>query len=153
MREKHGMTGTLTYAAWASIRCRVACKKREYYQRGIKICERWNSFTNFLADMGERPSKAHSVDRIDNDGHYEPGNCRWATPKEQQNNRRNNHIIEAEGLRLTLQQWAERSRLTPNCIEKRLKKGVSAHIAVTARSHTLKGRPLQAAIDEARGGK
>lgn len=84
------MFGTRTYQSWTHMksRCKPSSHARHiYFERGIKVCERWRSFDNFLADMGERPT-GKSLDRIDNDRGYEPGNCRWATPKEQTDNRR-----------------------------------------------------------------
>ena len=61
---------------------------KNYGARGILVCERWHSLDNFAQDMGEKPSAAHTLERINNDGNYEPGNCKWSTPTEQNNNRR-----------------------------------------------------------------
>lgn len=84
---KHGWSNTPTYRTWTAMKSRCADPRNASYPayggRGISVCERWLDFEAFLADMGERPSLDHSIDRIDADGNYEPGNCRWLTRAEQ----------------------------------------------------------------------
>ncbi len=88
----HGMSHTPEHEAWAAMRKRCENPRHAAYPnyggRGVRVCQRWQSFENFYEDMGSRPSPLHSLDRVDNDGGYEPANCRWATKSEQASNRR-----------------------------------------------------------------
>ena len=92
---KHGSVKNPGYFSWVNMK--VRCKSQNYqgYKyyggRGIKVCDRWNLFSNFLLDMGKRP-KNTTLDRIDSDGNYEPGNCRWATHKQQANNKKKRKV-------------------------------------------------------------
>lgn len=110
--RSHGLSRTTEHRAWCGIIQRCTNENNpafhDYGGRGIKICKRWReSFVDFLADVGKRPSKNHSLDRIDFNSHYEPGNVRWATRAVQNLNRRNNTRIAAFGRTQTLKEWAE----------------------------------------------
>lgn len=116
------------YRSWVCMRER--CDRptnnefHRYGARGITVCERWQSFENFIADMGLKPSPRHSIDRFPNkNGNYEKVNCRWATPKEQARNARSNRIIRAFGQSKTLIEWSEDRSLSPDTISFRLKRG------------------------------
>lgn len=101
----------------------------DYGGRGIKVCQRWQEFANFLADMGQPPA-GHTIERKDNDGGYEPDNCFWANRKGQANNRRSNRLIEVNGVSKTLQQWADEVGLNRSTISERLKTGWTPERAV-----------------------
>ena len=108
----HGKSSTNEFEIWTGIHTRCYNKKakafKNYGGRGIVMCDRWrDSFENFLADMGKRPSPNHSLDRYpNNDGNYEPGNCRWATDAEQGNNKRNNVKVTIGGVTKNMTEWA-----------------------------------------------
>ncbi len=115
-QTKHGMTITNMpeYRSWSHMirRCTNPKDARyaDYGGRGIKVCDRWlNDVHAFFADMGPRPSPKHSIDRIDNSGNYEPGNCRWATPPEQIRNTRRNKLYTHDGVSLGLTDWAAKT--------------------------------------------
>ena len=123
----HGKTKSIEYRTWANIKARCYNKNntcfKNYGGRGIAVCNRWkNSFEKFLSDMGQRPSPEHSIDRIDNDGNYEPSNCRWATRTEQANNCRSNTFYELDGESLTLAQWGKKLNINDGTLRNRVYK-------------------------------
>jgi len=128
---KHGHTvgraESKAYRTWCAMlrRCRNknAVGYENYGGRGISVCERWLAFENFVADMGEPPSRAHSIDRIDPNGNYEPTNCRWATVSEQRNNTRSNRIVFLIGQQDTVANWCRRLGLNYNAVRQRLAAG------------------------------
>jgi hypothetical protein len=132
----HGRNGkrTGTYDAWRNMLSRCTNPKRidyaRYGGRGITVCERWISFENFLADVGEKPI-GRSLDRVDNSRGYEPGNVQWSTPKGQARNRRSNSILEFQGIRRCIAEWAEQTGIQVATIQYRLRAGWSAERALT----------------------
>lgn len=135
-RTTHGLTKSGTYNSWRCMKKRCTdptCSEFQYYGgRGITVCARWlQSFENFLADVGERPSRRHSLDRINNNGNYEPGNVRWATPAQQNRNHRGNVMIEWNGRRQCLSDWASQLGIYSTTLAKRLKH-LPLSVALTA---------------------
>lgn len=117
---------TKEFRAWINIKQRCYNKNNAAYQkyggRGIIVAERWMiSFDNFLKDMGRAPSKDHSIERIKNDGNYEPSNCKWATRKEQNNNTRQNLLIRYRGQTKTCAQWCDQLGLNYDKVRQRIK--------------------------------
>lgn len=132
----HNKTRTPEYAAWSMMKSRCYRKNDISYPRygalGIKVCDRWlNSFENFLADMGERPSAEHSLDRIDSQGNYGPNNCRWSDITTQDNNRRSNRLVSLNGKTQTVTQWARELGIASNTVFSRLSRGWTDELALT----------------------
>lgn len=144
----HGLSASPTYKVWQAMHQRCGNLNNpgfhRYGGRGIKVCDRWNSFENFLADMGEKPAGMF-IERVDNDGDYEPSNCRWATRSEQQRNRRNNRVVTHAGVTLCLKDWALRVGMPPNTLYGRLDKGWDFERAITA-PPVMTGRPKRQAV-------
>lgn len=119
----HKKSRSRVYGIWKSMlqRCNNpnSFSYGNYGGRGIVASERWQTFENFFSDMGDPPHK-YTLERVDNEKGYSPENCRWATYKDQLNNRRNNHIIEAFGRKQTLYQWCEEFKLPPTTLKNRL---------------------------------
>lgn len=126
----HGMSRMPEYGIWNAMKQRCYHPSQDSYSeyggRGIAVCDRWlHSFPNFIEDMGRRPSRHHSIDRIDNEGHYTPDNCQWSTATEQANNRRRAHYLTLGLERRSAAEWARRIGVTPNTIHSRARRGWS----------------------------
>lgn len=126
-RGKHYKADSAEYRSWKAMKSRVYNPNHNSYHnyggRGITICDRWiDSFENFFADMGQKPSLRHSLDRIDNNGNYEPSNCRWADVDTQCNNKSTNRSLSYNGITMNLSQWARKIGITEQAFSKRLRK-------------------------------
>lgn len=134
------------YRSWMHMKTRCLNPRHIAYHRyggrGIKICKRWlEGFENFLADLGPRPSSKHTLDRIDNDGDYEPSNVRWGTLAEQNNNRSDNRLISFQGKTQTLAEWSRALGVNKSALGNRLRAGWSIERTLTtARVHGWKDR-------------
>lgn len=128
--KTHGMSKSPVWHVWKNMRRRCSYQKHpqwsDYGGRGISVCESWNkSFAAFWKDMGPRPSSKHSIDRIDNSGNYEPGNCRWATSAQQLRNTRRNHIVMLGDKSVIMTDAAYMVGKNPKTVSERLRKGWS----------------------------
>lgn len=134
-RETHGMHKSPEYKSWEAMKARCynpsTNQYHDYGGRGITVCDRWiNSFENYYADMGPRPSSGHSIDRKNNDLGYSPGNCRWADRSTQHNNTRSNINLTYNGKTQTMGQWAKDIGMNPETLRGRLKRGLSTREAI-----------------------
>lgn len=134
---KHGLRNTPEYSVWHDMKRRCFDKNRKRYKdyggRGIKVSESWMKFSNFIKDMGFRPSKKHSLERINNNKDYSKDNCKWATTKEQSLNTRSNVYLEYNGIKLTLKEWSEKLNLKYTTIYSRYNRGWEVERILTSK--------------------
>lgn len=133
--NKSRSDGGKAYYTWQAMKRRCQNKKDsrylDYGGRGIDVSDEWQSYDNFIFDMGEPPTKEHSIDRVDNSKGYSKENCKWASRCEQANNKRNNKNITAFGKTMTQQQWSRETGIKRETIAMRLKRGWPPERAVT----------------------
>jgi len=130
------------YKVWCGMKARCDCQTATGYSnygaRGITVCERWRDFASFVSDIGPRPSMGHTLNRVDNDGHYEPGNCNWATKQEQNYNKRTNTFVTVNGVTRTVSEWSRVVGLAPCTVHERIRRGWDIQEAVTLPSRRRK---------------
>jgi len=133
-KKTHGLSNTRAYRDWVSMRQRCNNPNNKKYHRyggrGIMVDKRWESYTNFLEDMGERP-EGKQIDRIDNSGNYTKENCRWATPRENSRNKYDTHIVEYRGKMAPLIELIEKSGISYQTVISRIKVGWDLERALT----------------------
>lgn len=135
-KPRHGHSYKPEYRAWQTMRLRCTVPTNpayaDYGGRGIQVCDRWlNSVAAFIEDMGPKPSARHELDRENNDGHYEPNNCRWVTRKVNDRNRRSNRFITFRGETKTIAEWSEIQKVPSDTLTHRLKTGWDLEKAMT----------------------
>lgn len=125
---------TLEYAAWLAMRQRCTPSfwaHPYYYDRGIRVCDRWmSSYEAFLYDVGRKPSAEYTLERINNGVGYEPGNVRWATRLEQSFNRSSSRVLKIGSESATISEWARRTGIDRHVIAKRLRRGITPEQAI-----------------------
>lgn len=129
-RATHRMSGTREFWIWHGMKKRCLNQNHKWWHcyggRGIKVCDRWlNSFESFMEDMGPRPSRKHSIERINNNGNYEPSNCKWGTTFEQNRNKRTNRRVTINGRTQCAVDWSDELGLSKSCFLNRIKHGWS----------------------------
>jgi len=124
---KHSLYGTKEYRSWQHMLRRCDTPNTDsshlYFEKGIRVCERWKIFLNFLEDMGNAPTVTHSIDRLDNNKGYYKENCRWATKIEQSRNTNRNKLIEYNGEVKCMSEWAETFNIKYGVVVKRFQMG------------------------------
>lgn len=142
--QKHGMHSSRTYGIWEGMIQRTtnpnSAAAHHYIGRGIGVCDSWRDFSNFLADMGEVPPGL-TLERADNEKGYSPGNCKWATPKEQANNTRRNKNITAFGKTQSIEMWANELGIAAHILRWRLNNGHDIEKALLTPARRYKRKP------------
>lgn len=144
--RKHGRYGTPEYRSWQAMLARCYNQNsthfKDYGGRGIFVCDGWrHSFESFFIDLGIRPSMSHTLDRFpNNDGNYEPGNCRWATRQEQARNRRSGFLITLDGVTKCAAEWEILKGLPTTILYKRIRSGMTPEEAMNTPSGGCKRR-------------
>lgn len=141
MNRKHGCAPrgaqTSEYRVWAAMKSRCLNPNSTEYAfyggRGIKVCRRWMTFENFIADMGQKPSPKHSIDRLNSNGNYKPGNCKWSTHAEQDRNRRSNRNFTVNGMTFCMTDWAKRLEIPYKTLWMKIERGQTMKEIVEAK--------------------